>query len=108
MPAATLIRLKNEKIAAAEAKAAKKAEAVASERQKKLAKLESGKIAPSELFKPPNVEHGTYGSWDEDGFPLTDGTGVEINKSQQKKLRKRWETQQKLHAEWQAFQKEEH
>ncbi|KAF8511822.1 tRNA synthetases class I (C) catalytic domain-containing protein [Hysterangium stoloniferum] len=107
VPAATLIRLRDEKIAAAEAKAAKKAAAVAAEREKKLAKLEKGKTPPGEMYKPPYTEQGVYGSWDEHGIPLTDGQGAEINKSRRKKLTKEWELQQKLHGEWVAWQMEE-
>ncbi|KIJ54675.1 hypothetical protein M422DRAFT_24582 [Sphaerobolus stellatus SS14] len=106
VPAATLIRLRDEKIAIAEAKAAKRAAALAAEQEKKMARLEKGKVAPQEMFKPPNEKEGTYGSWDENGIPLTDGQGAEITKSSRKKLSKSWESQQKLHAEWHAWQKE--
>ena len=101
------MRLREEKIAAAEAKLAKKAAAVEAEREKRRTKLQKGKTPPEELFKPPHTDQGVYGSWDDKGMPLTDGEGVEINKSRHKKLIKEWEQQQKLHAEWKAWRKEE-
>jgi cysteinyl-tRNA synthetase len=101
-----LIRLRDEKIAAAEAKAAKRVAALAVEREKKLAKLEKGKAPPREMFKPPYTEQGVYASWDDNGIPLTDGQGMEVNKSKRKKLTKEWESQQKLHADWLAWQEE--
>ncbi|KAJ3819750.1 hypothetical protein F5880DRAFT_1625482 [Lentinula raphanica] len=33
------------------------------------------KLDPREMFKPPDVKEGTYGSYDESGIPLTDGEG---------------------------------
>ena len=107
VPAATLTRLRDEKQAAVEAKNAKKAAAVAAEREKRRAKLEKGKTPPEGMFKPPHTAEGVYGSWDEKGMPLTDGEGVELNKSRSKKLAKEWDLQRKLHTEWQAWAKEE-
>jgi cysteinyl-tRNA synthetase len=101
------MRLRDEKIAAAEAKMAKKAAAVEAEREKRRAKLEKGKTPPEDLFKPPHTDEGVYGSWDDKGIPLTDGEGAEVAKSRRKKLVKEWEVQQKLHAEWKAWRQEE-
>lgn len=106
VPAAVLMRIRDEKNAAVEAKAAKKAAALAAEREKKLAKIAKGKTAPQEMYKPPHVAEGEYGGWDENGIPLTDGQGAELAKNKRKKLVKDWEAQQKLHAEWHAWQKE--
>lgn len=106
VPAATLIRLRDEKIAAAEAKAAKKAALLAAEEEKKMAKIAKGKTPPQEMYKPPHVEEGTYGSWDENGIPLTDGQGEEIAKNKKKKLLKDWENQRKLHGDYHAWVKE--
>lgn len=97
------MRLRDEKMAAAEAKVAKKAAAVEAEREKRRQKIEKGKIPPEEMFKPPYVDQGVYGSWDDKGIPLTLGDGVEVNKSRRKKLIKEWDQQQKLHAEWKAW-----
>ncbi|KAJ7049675.1 tRNA synthetases class I (C) catalytic domain-containing protein [Mycena amicta] len=106
VPPAELIRARDEKRAQAEAKAAKKAEAQAAERAKRAAKLEKGRLAPQDMFKPPNVPEGTYGSWNDDGVPLTDGEGKELSKNQVKKVSKDRATQERLHEEWLASQKE--
>ena len=101
-----LIRAREEKRAQAEAKAAKKAAAQELERQKKLQKLERGSIPPDQLFKPPNVLEGIYGSWDDQGLPLTDGEGKELSKNHTKKVQKEWTQQRKLHEEYLACKKE--
>ncbi|KAK0242105.1 tRNA synthetases class I (C) catalytic domain-containing protein [Armillaria nabsnona] len=106
VPPADLIKARDEKRAAQEAKAAKKAEAVAAERQKRLQKLEKGRVAPDHMFIPPNVAEGAYGSWNDDGIPLTDGEGKELSKNQAKKLQKDWSAQKKLHEEFLAWQKD--
>ncbi|KAK0448825.1 tRNA synthetases class I (C) catalytic domain-containing protein [Armillaria borealis] len=106
VPPADLIKARDEKRAAQEAKAAKKAEAVAAERQKRLQKLEKGRVAPHHMFRPPNVAEGAYGSWNDDGIPLTDGEGKELSKNQAKKLQKDWSAQKKLHEEFLAWQKD--
>jgi len=107
VPPADLIKARDEKRAQAEAKAAKKAAAVEAERQKRLQKLEKGRMAPELMFKPPNVPEGTYGSWDENGLPLTDGEGKELSKSQGKRVQKEWTLQKKLHEEFLERQKSE-
>ena len=73
VPPAELIKARDEKRAQEQAKAARKAASVEAERQKRLQKLEKGRVAPQEMFKPPHVQEGVYGSWNEDGLPLTDG-----------------------------------
>ncbi|KAG8991512.1 hypothetical protein FRB90_001314 [Tulasnella sp. 427] len=98
-----LLRARDEKIAAAAEKATKKAAAVEAERAKKVARLEKGKIPPTEMFKPPSVEVGIYSTWDERGIPQTDGDGKEISKAKTKKLLKEWEIQEKLHKEWKEW-----
>jgi len=100
VPPAELLRAREEKRAQAEAKAAKKAATAEAERVKRAARLEKGRVAPQEMFKPPNVPEGTYGSWNEDGVPLTDVEGKELSKNQGKKVLKDWTTQKKLHDEW--------
>ena len=101
-----LIRAREEKRAQAAAKAEKKAAAQELERQKKLQKLERGSIPPEQLFKPPNVPEGVYGSWDDQGLPLTDGEGKELSKNQMKKVQKEWAMRRKLHEEYLAWKKE--
>jgi cysteinyl-tRNA synthetase len=89
-----------------EAKAEKKAAAQELERQKKLQKLERGSVPPEQLFRPPNSPEGTFGSWDDQGLPLTDGEGKELSKNQTKKVQKEWTMQRKLHEEYLAWKKE--
>ena len=98
-----LIRARDEKREQAEAKAAKKAAAVEIERQKRLQKLEKGKVAPADMFKPPAVAEGTYSSWNADGIPVTDGEGKELSKSLGKKVQKEWLAQKKLHEEYRTW-----
>lgn len=107
VPPAELIKARDEKRAQVEAKAAKKAAAVEAERQKRLQKLEKGRVPPQELFKPPNITEGTYSSWDDNGVPLTDGEGKELSKNQGKKVQKEWANQKKLHDEFLAWQREQ-
>jgi len=106
VPPAELIRAREEKRAQAEAKAAKKAASAQAAHEKRIAKLEKGRVAPEDLFKPPNVPEGTYGSWNEEGVPLTDAEGKELSKNQGKKVEKDWAVQKKLHDEWLAWQNE--
>jgi cysteinyl-tRNA synthetase len=107
MPPAELIKARDEKRAQVEAKAAKKAAAIEAEHQKRLQKLEKGRIAPEDMFKPPNVPTGTYGSWDETGLPTLDGNGKELSKNQVKKVQKGWTEQKKLHEEFLAWRREQ-
>jgi cysteinyl-tRNA synthetase len=100
VPPAELLKARDEKRAAAEAKAVKKAEALAAERAKREAKLLKGAIPPSELFRPPNVPEGAYSSWDERGLPTADGDGKELSKNAVKKAAKEWDNQEKLHGEY--------
>lgn len=104
---AELIKARDEKKAQEEAKLARKAAAAAAERQKRLDKLEKGRTAPQDLFKPPHVAEGTYGSWNQDGLPLTDGEGKELSKNAVKKATKEWQNQKKLHEEFLAWQNEQ-
>lgn len=95
-----LIKAREEKRALQEAKASKKAAVVEAERQKKIQRMEKGRVAPVDMFKPPHVSEGTYGSWDEDGLPLTDAEGKELSKNQLKKTQNSWGAQRKLHDEY--------
>ncbi len=100
-----LTKAKEEKLAFAEAKAAKKQAQIEAEQRKRLQKVEKGRVPPSDMFKPPNVPQGTYGSWNEDGIPLTDGEGRELSKNQAKKVQKEYVNQDKLHREYLEWQK---
>jgi len=101
-----LMKAREEKRLQAEAKAAKKAALVEAERQKRLAKLEKGRVPPEELFKPPHVPEGTYSKWDEQGLPLADGEGKELSKNLTKKVQKAWAAQRELHDDYLLWQKE--
>lgn len=59
----------------------------------KMAKMS---LIPSEMFKPPNCH--LYGSWDEEGIPLTTVEGEKLSKSNSKKLKKDMEKQKRLYA----------
>lgn len=104
---AELIKARDEKRAQEQAKLARKAAAAEAERQKKLAKLEKGRLSPLDMFKPPHVPEATYGSWNEDGVPLTDGQGKELSKNAAKKVLKEWTNQKSAHEEFLAWQKEQ-
>ncbi|TEB30384.1 hypothetical protein FA13DRAFT_1733695, partial [Coprinellus micaceus] len=65
-------------------------------------RLERSKINPSDMFKPPHVT-GQYGSWDEQGVPLTDADGMDLSKNRRKKLQKQWKFQQALHEQFENF-----
>ncbi|KAJ3790369.1 tRNA synthetases class I (C) catalytic domain-containing protein [Lentinula aff. detonsa] len=99
-PPSDLLKARDEKRAIALAKQAKKEAAKEAERLKRLERLTKGKLDPREMFRPPNVKEGVYGSYDESGVPLTDGEGKEISKSARKKLLKEREAQVKLHEEY--------
>ena len=103
---ADLVKAREEKRLQAEAKAAKKTASVEAERQKRLQKIEKGRVSPKDMFKPPNIPEGTYGSWNEDGIPLTDGEGKELSKNQGKKVQKDWANQVKLHEDFLAWHKD--
>jgi len=105
MPPSDLIKARDEKRALADAKAVKKAAAAEAERLKRQQRLEKGRVAPEEMFKPPNVPEGTYSKWDETGMPAMDGEGKELSKSGAKKLAKDWAAQKKLHEEFLVWQK---
>ena len=107
VPPAELIKARDEKRAQEQERAARKAAAVEAERQKKLKKLEKGRMPPQEMFKPPHVPEGTYGSWNEGGLPLTDGEGKELSKNKAKNVKKDWDSQKKVHEEFLAWQREE-
>jgi cysteinyl-tRNA synthetase len=92
---AELIKLQQDKDKRELEKQRKKLEQLKLKEEQDKAKLEKAKISPSELFKT-----GEFSEWDESGFPLKDKEGVELSKSQQKKLRKVFDNQKKLHDEY--------
>jgi cysteinyl-tRNA synthetase len=99
VPPADFIRAREEKRAQAEAKMRKNQQQQQQQRQhaQRAAKLAKARIAPQDMFKPPHVPEGTYGSWDENGVPLTDGEGRVLSKNQGKRVAKEWAEQKKAH-----------
>ena len=63
--------------------------------QEASAKAEKGRQSHLTMFQTKE-----YGSWNDEGIPLTDADGKEISKSQARKLKKEWEKQKSLHEAW--------
>ncbi|KAG6040322.1 hypothetical protein E4U41_000919 [Claviceps citrina] len=98
IPAAELIRAREEKAAREAEKAAKKEEArLAREKAEHEAK-EKAKVPPEEMFKKDD----RYSAWDETGMPTKMKDGSDVPKSQTKSLKKMWEKQKKAHEELKA------
>ncbi|KAK9435501.1 cysteinyl-tRNA synthetase [Metarhizium brunneum] len=98
IPAAELIRAREEKAAREAEKAQKKEEArIAREKAEQEAK-EKAKIPPEEMFKKDE----RYSAWDESGMPTKMKDGSDVPKSQLKSLKKMWEKQKKVHEELKA------
>ncbi|XP_017667941.1 cysteine--tRNA ligase, cytoplasmic isoform X1 [Pipra filicauda] len=93
----TLLKEREEKKKIEEEKKRKKEEAARKKQQQEAAKLEKMKIPPHEMFKS---ELDKYSMFDENGFPTHDTEGKELSKGQIKKLKKLYETQEKLHKEY--------
>ncbi|XP_014742802.1 PREDICTED: cysteine--tRNA ligase, cytoplasmic isoform X2 [Sturnus vulgaris] len=93
----TLLKEREEKKKIEEEKKRKKEEAARKKQQQEAAKLEKMKIPPHEMFK---LELDKYSMFDENGFPTHDTEGKELSKGQIKKLKKLYETQEKLHKEY--------
>ncbi|GAA5881046.1 hypothetical protein JCM16303_004653 [Sporobolomyces ruberrimus] len=98
VPPETLRAARDAKAALVKEKAERKAAAAAAAEQKRLEKLEKGRLSPSEMFKPPQSQE--FSEWDESGLPTKDKEGVEVAKSRGKKLKKEWDMQKKLHDEF--------
>ncbi|NXX83412.1 SYCC protein, partial [Urocolius indicus] len=93
----TLLKEREEKKKIEEEKKRKKEEAARKKQQQEAAKLAKMKIPPHEMFK---MEHDKYSMFDENGFPTHDAEGKELSKGQIKKLKKLYETQEKLYKEY--------
>ncbi|KFP29319.1 Cysteine--tRNA ligase, cytoplasmic, partial [Colius striatus] len=93
----TLLKEREEKKKIEEEKKRKKEEAARKKQQQEAAKLAKMKIPPHEMFK---LEHDKYSMFDENGFPTHDTEGKELSKGQIKKLKKLYETQEKLYKEY--------
>ncbi|NWZ32285.1 SYCC protein, partial [Asarcornis scutulata] len=93
----TLLKEREEKKKIEEEKKRKKEEAARKKQEQEAAKLAKMKIPPHEMFK---LERDKYSMFDENGFPTHDAEGKELSKGQIKKLKKVYETQEKLHKEY--------
>lgn len=102
---AVLIRQREERAAIAAEKAAKKSASAAATEAKRIASLEKGRVPPTEMFKPPNVEHGVWTAWDEEGIPTKDAEQNEISKAASKKCLKEWKVQAKAHEAYLAWKR---
>ena len=66
------------------------------EREKQAtAKADKGRLSHLDMFRT-----NEYSAWDEEGVPTKDKQGADITKSREKKLRKEWTAQKKLHEAW--------
>ncbi|KAM9825824.1 cysteine--tRNA ligase, cytoplasmic-like isoform X1 [Syngnathus typhle] len=92
-----LLKERNEKIKMEEEKQKKKEEAARKKEEQEMAKLAKMKIPPFEMFL---ADTDKYSKFDEMGFPTHDAEGKELSKGQEKKLRKLYENQQKIHKEY--------
>jgi cysteinyl-tRNA synthetase len=97
VPPADLIRAREEKRAQAEAKMRKNPQQQQRQRQhaQRAAKLAKARSTPQDMFKPPHVPEGTYGSWDENGVPLTDGEGRVLSKNQGREWPRSWRSRRR-------------
>jgi len=70
---------------------------VAKEERERLAKekADKGRVSHLEMFRT-----GEWSAWDEDGVPIRDREGGEVTRSREKKLRKEWVAQKRLHEAW--------
>ncbi|XP_063326337.1 cysteine--tRNA ligase, cytoplasmic isoform X2 [Pelmatolapia mariae] len=93
----TLLKEREEKKRMEEEKKMKKLEAAKKKQEQEMAKLAKMKMPASEMFRS---ETDKYSRFDETGFPTHDVEGKELSKGQAKKLRKLYETQEKLHNEY--------
>lgn len=82
---------------AAQEKVMRKRAAQEAERVKRLALLEKGRTAPSDLFISSPEASAKYGTYDEQGIPVTDAQGEPLPKSRRKALDKEFKNQQRLH-----------
>jgi len=101
-----ILRWRSSVQALAADKAAKKSGNAAAVEAKRIAIIEKGRVPPTEMFKPPNVEEGVWTVWDEQGIPTTDGEGKEISKAASKKCLKEWKLQGKAHEAYLAWKQE--
>ncbi|KIH94704.1 cysteinyl-tRNA synthetase [Sporothrix brasiliensis 5110] len=94
VPVAKLVAAREEKAAAAAEKARLKEEAARAREKAEEEKWAKAKVPPQELFRDNTAE---FGAWDADGLPTKLADGGDVPKTQQKRLKKEWDRQKKLH-----------
>ncbi|QVM11476.1 hypothetical protein D8B26_006124 [Coccidioides posadasii str. Silveira] len=62
-------------------------------------RAERGRLSHLLMFRT-----NEYSAWDENGIPLKDAAGEDLNKNRYKKLKKEWERQKREHEAWLAKQ----
>ncbi|XP_051919856.1 cysteine--tRNA ligase, cytoplasmic isoform X1 [Hippocampus zosterae] len=92
-----LLKEREEKVKLEEEKQRKKEEAARKKEELEMAKLAKMKIPPFEMFL---ADTDKYSKFDKTGFPTHDAEGKELSKGQEKKLRKLFENQDKIHKEY--------
>lgn len=97
VPREELIEAREKKQALLAEKERKRQAAQAERERKRLEKLEKGRVSPMDLFKSRTDE---FSKFDEQGLPTHTKDGEEVAKSRKKKLQKEWDTQKKLHDEF--------
>ncbi|KAI1390893.1 tRNA synthetases class I (C) catalytic domain-containing protein [Hypoxylon trugodes] len=98
VPAAELIKAREEKAENEARKAREKEEKRLAKEKADEEKWAKAKIAPEDMFKSDE----RYSKWDAEGLPIKMKDGSEVPKSQLKKLKKDWDRQKKAHGEYQA------
>ncbi|QUC22488.1 uncharacterized protein UV8b_06729 [Ustilaginoidea virens] len=98
IPAAELIRAREEKAAREAERAAKREEARLAREKAEREAEEKAKVAPEDLFRGDE----RYSAWDEAGMPTKMKDGSDVPKSQLKSLKKMWDKQKKMHEQLRA------
>ncbi|KAK6858079.1 cysteinyl-tRNA synthetase [Apiospora arundinis] len=98
IPAAELIKTRDEKAAKEAEKARAKEEARLAREKADQEKWEKAKAKAEDMYRSDE----RYNEWDADGMPTKMKDGSEVPKSQLKKLKKDWDRQKKANTEWQA------
>ncbi|KAI8924349.1 tRNA synthetases class I (C) catalytic domain-containing protein [Entophlyctis helioformis] len=97
----TLIRQRQDKAAKEAERQREKEERQRALLQKKLERLEKGRMPPSEMFKTGEAA-AEFSAWDAEGIPTKDKDGADLAKSRRKKVEKEHAAQKKIHDEFLA------
>lgn len=94
VPVAKLVAAREEKAAVVAEKARLKEEAQRAREKAEEEKWAKAKVPPQELFSSNTAD---FSAWDAEGLPTKLADGSDVPKTQQKRLKKEWERQKKLH-----------